>query len=153
MENPETTEMTESDGIKNLREAYEREKARADGLEATIRKDAFAQAGIDTETWVGQQLASAYDGELNAEAIRSFAVDKGIDLSESPTPVVPPAQDALNQQAAAQAAAQARNSGVMAGTTSRADETDPMVQASRELAEGRVANSIALKVQAARGER
>lgn len=138
-------EQPESEGMKNLRESRDREKARADALEAQMRNMVFKQAGVDTDSWVGQQLASAYDGELDPSAVRTFAEEKGVPISGEVLPEA--AQQALNDQAAAQARQQQQVGQMMAGTESRDAVPSPEQEAQKRLADGDVKGSIALKAQ------
>lgn len=59
---------------KALREANEH---KAKELEAAKRELAFLKAGVDVDSKAGQLLMKAYDGELDAEAIRKEAVEIG----------------------------------------------------------------------------
>lgn len=157
MENDEMT-ATETEGMKNLREAHEREKARADKAEADLRNFVFQGAGVDTESWIGQQLVAAYDGDLSPDAIRNFAAEKGIALGGGVAgvegEVLPPeTQATLNAAIATNAAAQSKVNALTQGTQPRTAEATPEQQAAMALNEGRVKDSIALKAMQIRGER
>lgn len=135
----------ESEGMANLRASRDREKARADALEAQIKNMVYTQAGVDKDSWVGQQLMEKYDGELTPEAIRQFATEKGIPLAESGE--VPPAQvqQELNQQIAQQAAGASAQGQVVAGSQQRDLGTDLITQAEARLADGNLDESVLLK--------
>jgi len=142
-------EAEESEGMKNLRESRDREKARADALEAKVRNMVFSEVGVNPESWIGQQMAKEFDGDLTADSIRQFAADKGIPLNLAGD--VPPqqVQQELNQNIAAQAGGQRNVEQVMQGTVPRDTQLDPLVEANNALAEGDIAKSILLKTQAA----
>lgn len=71
---PDSDDTTMSpEAIRNLRSAAdEGKKAKAEAEEAR-RELAFVKAGINTEDKVGRMLYATYDGELDAEAIKSAA--------------------------------------------------------------------------------
>lgn len=152
MEN-EQIEENESEGMRNLRESRDREKARADALEARIKDMVYTQAGVDKDSWVGQQLMQTYDGELSPEAIRQFATEKGIPLGEMGENPPAAVQQELNQQIAQQAANAQHTDALMGGGVQRDTPTDPFTEADAALAEGDIAKSIALKTQAVFGDR
>jgi hypothetical protein len=138
----ENEQVNESDGMKNLREAHDREKARADAAEAELRNLVFTTAGVDTESWVGQQLASAYEGDLSPDAVRLFAQEKGIPLGSMGEQ---PPQAAMDQLTEQQVAARNQMATTMQGTQPRTAEATPEAKANQALAEGDVRTSIALK--------
>ena len=141
----EATPQDESEGMANLRASRDREKARADALEAQIKDMVYTQAGVDKDSWVGQQLMQTYDGDLTPDAIRQFATEKGIPLSQGGE--VPPAQvqQQLNEQIAQQAAGAQQQGQVVAGSQQRDLGTDLMTQAEAKLADGDLNESILLK--------
>ena len=112
---------------------------------------------MDTETWVGQQLASAYDGDLTVDAIREFATEKGVALSAPPPPAGEvldgDTQQVLNTAIQENVEAQAKVANLTQGTQPRTAEAPPEVQAQQALMDGRVQDSIALKAMQIRGER
>lgn len=93
---PPQTDPTEPEGVRNLREALEREKAKAAAGELAQRKLAFIEAGIPVaDGSPGALLFKAYDGELDAEAIQAEAAKFGIvpgTQEPTPPPVTPPEQ-------------------------------------------------------------
>lgn len=134
----------ESEGMRNLRESRDREKARADEAEARLRNLVFTSAGVDPESWVGQQLVNTYDGELEPSAIREFASERGIPLAQMGEQ---PPQATMDTLTAQQAEAQQRMASTMQGTKPRDAELSPEQRAEMALSEGDVRTSIALKAQ------
>jgi len=54
-------------------------KQQIDQGQGAQRELAFLKAGIDTETGPGKLLAKAYDGDLDPEAIKTYAQEYGIE--------------------------------------------------------------------------
>jgi hypothetical protein len=70
----EIEDASESDAIRNLRQANKRNEEKAKAGEAAMRKLAFLEAGLDPRTNPQVELfMKAYDGELSEEAIRTEA--------------------------------------------------------------------------------
>lgn len=98
-----TIEPAEGAGLPQVREAYNRERARAAELETQLaeaqaaqRENAFLRAGVDLDSKAGSLVAKAYDGELDTEAIRTFASDiPGALRGQAPPPTetAPPPND------------------------------------------------------------
>lgn len=65
---------------RQLEQALAENKAMKDQLGAFQRNEAFRDAGIDTSSGVGKLLAKAYDGELEADAIKAFAEENGVEV-------------------------------------------------------------------------
>lgn len=70
-----------------LRKQYEDALAEIKALKQQVetsqtasRELAFVKAGIDTENGVGKLLAKTYDGELDPEAIKTYAQEYGIEV-------------------------------------------------------------------------
>jgi hypothetical protein len=112
----------EPQGLPQVREALNRETARRQELETQLadaqaaqREVVFLRAGVDLDSKPGQLVAKAYDGELDAEAIKVFAADiPGALRGETPPPVgTEPAPDdgPTPAEAAAAAADAALSSG------------------------------------------
>lgn len=78
----ETEQEQQSGGA--LRKQYEDALAELKQVKGELgnyqRNDAFRQAGIDTSSGVGKLLAKAYDGELEADAIKAFAEENGVEV-------------------------------------------------------------------------
>jgi len=85
--------MSETETPADLRDALERAKAEAAEGQAAKRELAFIKAGIDTSTPMGSLFTRAYDGEIDADAIKAAAVKDGVivegDTPEAETPEVP----------------------------------------------------------------
>ena len=64
-------------------------KARAE-METVRREATFLRAGVDLESKAGKLLFKAYDGELDADAIKAEAADIG--ALAAPAPAAAPAQ-------------------------------------------------------------
>jgi hypothetical protein len=88
MDEPTTTTTDDgtgdSDGMRNLRDAHDREKQRADTNEGAARELAFVKAGVDTDSALGNMFMRAYDGELTKEAIEVAAGEVGALRSATP---------------------------------------------------------------------
>lgn len=84
MANPNETIEEGPEHIKKLRAEAENAKALQRELEAKERQIAFLQAGVDTQSKLGQMLMKTYEGELSPEAIRAEAVEVGL-VSDSGT--------------------------------------------------------------------
>src|SRR5690349_19751542 len=82
----------ESHGMRELRESRNREAERAAALEteneANKRKLAFFEAlpGVDLSTGTAALFFKAYDGKLEADAIKEAAVELGILAAPPPDP-------------------------------------------------------------------
>ena len=76
----------ETGGIKELRDAADRGKEAIAERDQLKREVAFMKAGVDTDSKAGQLLFKAYDGELDADSIKS----EWQELAPSPDPVVEP---------------------------------------------------------------
>lgn len=70
---------------KQAKKARAEANAKAEEAERLRRELAFVKAGIETDSRLGQMLFKSYDGELTAEAIKSFAAEVGL-----ATPAVEP---------------------------------------------------------------
>ena len=68
---------------RQLTEALAENKRLAEENTGYKRRDAFREAGIDISEGVGQLLAKTYDGDLEADAIKAFAQEYGIDPGET----------------------------------------------------------------------
>lgn len=66
------------DHIKKLRAEAEQAKALQKELEAKERQIAFLQAGVDTNSKLGQMLMKTYEGEMSTDAIRAEAIEIGL---------------------------------------------------------------------------
>lgn len=55
-------------------------KQQVETSQTASRELAFVKAGIDTENGVGKLLAKTYDGELDPEAIKTYAQEYGIEV-------------------------------------------------------------------------
>jgi hypothetical protein len=53
-------------------------KAQADAASTAARELAFVKAGIDPELPISKYFVKAYDGELNADAIREAGIEAGL---------------------------------------------------------------------------
>lgn len=71
-DNTPDPEVPPKDNLKELREAAKRGTEAAAKVTELERKLAFAEAGIDTKSKLGQLVVKGYDGELTAEAIQAF---------------------------------------------------------------------------------
>lgn len=95
-----TTEETEE--VSELRKAAEGGKA-AKAEAALARKElAFVKAGIDTDSKPAKALLAAYDGELDAEAIRAEATEWGLIKAEAPATEEEPAKPDYSEDAKVQ---------------------------------------------------
>lgn len=77
----------ENGGGGGLRKQLEDALARIQDLEGQItqsheaqRELAFLKAGVDTESGVGKLLAKTYDGDLDPEAVATYAKEYGIEV-------------------------------------------------------------------------
>ena len=68
--------------IKKLRSDAEKGRKLESLVAEKDRQIAFLQAGVDTETKLGQMLMKSYEGELTAEAIKAEATEIGMFNSE-----------------------------------------------------------------------
>ncbi len=79
---------------KESRAAVQARKARLEAA-AAKRELAFLKAGVDTDSKIGKLLLNSYDGDLSADAIKSFAADiPGALPSQASTPDAEAAADA-----------------------------------------------------------
>jgi hypothetical protein len=83
------TEETEQDSLKNLRAAANRAKKLEAELNQMKRQMAFYQAGIPQDDPRMQYFIKGYDGELEADAIRTAATEAGFLQAEQPVQQVP----------------------------------------------------------------
>lgn len=58
---------------------------RADGLQSQLLERTIRDAGFDPALGIVKRIAADFDGELDAEAFKTFAVAEGL----TPTPVTP----------------------------------------------------------------
>lgn len=87
--------------MKAMRDEIKRLKAEASTNAVAARENAFLKAGIlDVEKGPGALLFKAYDGELDAEAIKAAALDFGVIQPEGSdaTPPPPPVSDETDQR-------------------------------------------------------
>jgi hypothetical protein len=78
VDNPNETIDDSPEHIKKLRAEAESAKVLQKELEAKERQIAFLQAGVDTNSKLGQMLMKTYDGEMSPEAIRIEAAEIGL---------------------------------------------------------------------------
>lgn len=78
------TEDNEQDSLKNLRAAANRAKKLEAELNQMKRQMAFYQAGIPQDDPRMQYFVKGYDGELEADAIRTAATEAGFLQAEQP---------------------------------------------------------------------
>lgn len=64
------------EGPAELREAYNREKARNKALTDEVMGIRLGEIGLDPTVGLGKAIAKEYDGELSVEAIAQFAKDE-----------------------------------------------------------------------------
>lgn len=85
------SEMTDDspEHIKKLRAEAEQSKTLQRELERKERQIAFLQAGIDTESKIGQMLMKTYEGELTSDAIRNEAIEIGLIKTDEDTSTAP----------------------------------------------------------------
>lgn len=83
------TEGDEQDSLKNLRAAANRAKKLETELNQMKRQMAFYQAGIPQDDPRMQYFIKGYDGELDAEAIRTAATEAGFLNVEQPAQSAP----------------------------------------------------------------
>ena len=76
----------ETGGIKELRDAADRGKEAIAERDLLKREMAFMKAGVDTDSKAGQLLFKAYDGELDADSIKT----EWQELAPTPVPVEEP---------------------------------------------------------------
>ncbi len=106
------TEESEQDSLKNLRAAANRAKKLEAELSQMKRQMAFYQAGISQDDPRMQYFIKGYDGELEADAIRSAATEAGFLTVEQPQQAAPqenPVADAQQRVMAASAGAVAED--------------------------------------------
>lgn len=121
--------------IRQMRDALKREQARASQAEANAasnaelaRENAFLKAGVDLESPVGKMFTRAYDGELDADAIKAEAAQVGALLDRSDQPTTTPGAtsvtpDDIRQTQERQALA---NDGVPPGLVDDGSDVDPL---------------------------
>lgn len=92
----EQTEQTEdeSPGIRALREQNRKLEDEAKLGRQLARENAFLKAGVNTDSALGKMFATAYDGELDPEAIKVAAAEISPDLIGGAAPTPPPAPSA-----------------------------------------------------------
>ena len=66
------------DRMKQLEAENAELKAQADAASTAARELAFVKAGIDPELPISKYFVKAYDGELNADAIRAAGIEAGL---------------------------------------------------------------------------
>ncbi len=66
------------DRMKQLEAENAELKAQADASSSAARELAFVKAGIDPELPISKYFVKAYDGELNADAIREAGIEAGL---------------------------------------------------------------------------
>lgn len=66
------------DRMKQLEAENAELKAQADAASTAARELAFVKAGIDPELPISKYFVKAYDGELNADAIREAGIEAGL---------------------------------------------------------------------------
>lgn len=79
----------QNDNLKDLRRAADEGRAAKAEAAKLQRELAFAKAGVDTDSKLGQMLFKTYEGDLDVEAIKAEAAEIGIG---QPAPT-PPAED------------------------------------------------------------
>lgn len=86
---PEDQDPNEPEGVRQLREALEREKARNEDGAAAIRELNMLKAGVDTTSPTGQYFLETYSGDLDPEAIKAKASEIGVLLQAPPAEGAP----------------------------------------------------------------
>ena len=99
------TEDNEQDSLKNLRAAANRAKKLEAELNQMKRQMAFFQAGIPQDDPRMQYFIKGYEGELEADAIRTAATEAGFLQVEQEAPQVNPVAVAEQRVMAASAGA------------------------------------------------
>ena len=99
------TEDNEQDSLKNLRAAANRAKKLEAELSQMKRQMAFFQAGIPQDDPRMQYFIKGYEGELDADAIRTAATEAGFLQVEQEAPQVNPVAVAEQRVMAASAGA------------------------------------------------
>jgi hypothetical protein len=66
------------DRMKQLEAENAELKAQADAASTAARELAFVKAGIDPDLPISKYFVKAYDGELNADAIREAGIEAGL---------------------------------------------------------------------------
>ena len=79
-------DVSDSSGIKDLRDAAERGRKATQELDDMKREMAFIKAGVDTDSKAGQLMNKAYDGELETELIQAEASELGILKGDAQAP-------------------------------------------------------------------
>ena len=97
---PDPTPPSENEHIRQVREALDREKARAADLEtqaqagaAAVKELAFLKAGVPTDNPVAKLFVSGYDGPLEADAIKAGWEALGYNPSGGTPEPPPPAEE------------------------------------------------------------
>jgi hypothetical protein len=130
---PNTDQPAESEGLRQVREALDREKARAAELEAraneaagAVRELAFMKAGVPTDNPVAKLYITSYDGPLEADAIK--AGWEGLGYNPTPTPPPEPTGEPASEGGDANQALQdaRRQLSGEGGPPGNAPEGDPI---------------------------
>lgn len=100
MQDPDTIDPDESRGIREARAAAERNAAEAARAKDLERELALVKAlpGVDLDSPLGKMFAGAYDGKLDAEAIKAAAAEVGL-VAADPEPEPEPQVDPLDIEA------------------------------------------------------
>jgi hypothetical protein len=104
---PPVEDPDEPEGVRNLRGALEREKARGDEGAIAVRELALVKAGVDTDSPIGKMFAQTYAGELEPEAIKAAWGE----VAPAATPPAPEADPATPPPTTESAASRGLGSG------------------------------------------
>jgi len=100
---------TDSEGVRNLREALERSQSQNATLAEQAKRGAFFEAGVvgfDGTNPTAKLFFDSYTGELTPEAIKTAAEPYGVLQAPTPPPAVPPTTTATPEEVQAQLARQ-----------------------------------------------
>lgn len=76
------SEANEDKNWKAIREENKSLKDELESFKAQAKVSVFKDAGLDTTTGIGKAISQVYSGDINVEAIQSFAAEEyGVDLN------------------------------------------------------------------------
>ena len=136
------SEANEDKNWKAIREENKSLKDELEGFKAQAKVSVFKDAGLDTTTGIGKAISQVYSGDINVEAIQSFAAEEyGVDFNTNVGQ-----QDGIREEIQD---SQTRLTNITKNSVVDSFNSDDLVEAIKKSEqEGDVKNSMRLKLAA-----
>ena len=135
-------EVSEDKNWKAMREENKSLKEKLEVFEAQAKVSVFKDAGLDTTQGIGKAISQVYDGDLNVEAIQTFAAEEyGVTVGDDVGQ-----QDGIREEIQD---SQTRLTNITKNSVVDSFNSDDLVEAIRKSEQqGDVKNSMRLKLAA-----